>query len=122
MKWLLNMNIPRRLKYYLESVGHQCRHVGDIGLGTADDWTVLKEAAEKGETILTHDLDYGQLLAFSGVTQPSVLIVRLSRPHPESIFKRLMAVWTIIEQPLKIGAIVVLDDATVRIRELPIRR
>jgi len=55
-------------------------------------------------------------------TQPSVLIVRLSRLHPESIFKRLMAVWTIIEEPLKIGAIVVLDGATVRIMELPIRR
>ena len=122
MKWLLNMNIPRRLRHLLESAGHQCRHVGDIGLGTADDWTVLKEAAEKGEAILTHDLDYGRLLAFSGAKQPSILIVRLSRPHPERIFKRLMEVWAIIEQPLTIGAIVVLEDTTVRIRELPIRR
>lgn len=122
MKWLLNMNIPRRLKVLLESVGHQCRHSGDIGLAQADDWTILNEAARGDEVIITHDLDYGRLLAFSGATKPSVVIVRLSKPHPDIVFERLKSVWNAIEQPLKEGAIVVIEDATTRIRLLPVKR
>jgi predicted nuclease of predicted toxin-antitoxin system len=87
----------------------------------ASDWVVLEEAAREGEAVLTHDLDYGHLLAFSGASKPSVVIVRLSRPTPRNIFERLMAVWAMIERPLMEGAIVALEDATVRIRRLPIR-
>ena len=120
MRWLLNMNMPRSLKQLLESVGHQCRHTGEIGLERAGDWVALEEAAKEGEVILTHDLDCGRLLAFSGASKPSVVIVRLSRPTPR--FERLMAVWAMIERPLMDGAVVVLEDATVRIRRLPVKR
>jgi len=122
MRWLLNMNMPRSLKQLLESVGHQCRHTGEIGLERAGDWVALEEAAKEGEVILTHDLDCGRLLAFSGASKPSVVIVRLSRPTPRNIFERLMAVWAMIERPLMDGAVVVLEDATVRIRRLPVKR
>jgi predicted nuclease of predicted toxin-antitoxin system len=73
MRWLLNMNMPRSLKQLLESVGHQCRHTGEIGLERASDWVVLEEEAREGEVILTHDLDYGRLLTFSGASKPSVV-------------------------------------------------
>jgi predicted nuclease of predicted toxin-antitoxin system len=82
----------------------------------------LEEAAREGEVILTHDLDCGRLLTFSGASKPSVVIVRLSRPTPRNIFERLMAVWAMIERPLMDGAVVVLEDATVRIRRLPVKR
>jgi predicted nuclease of predicted toxin-antitoxin system len=121
IRWLLNMNMPRSLKQLLESVEHQCRHTGEIGLERASDWVVLEEAAREGEVVLTHDLDYGHLLAFSGASKPSVVIIRLSRPTPRNIFERLMVVWAMIERPLMEGAIVALEDATVRIRRLPIR-
>jgi hypothetical protein len=71
--------------------------------------------------VLTHDLDYGRLLAFSGAFKPSVVIIRLSRPTPRNIFERLMAVWVMIERPLMEGAVVALEDATIRIRRLLIR-
>jgi len=122
MRWLLNMNMPRSLKQLLESVGHQCRHTGEIGLERASDWVVLEEAAKEGEVILTHDLDCGRLLTFSSASKPSVVIVCLSRPTPRNIFERLMAVWAMIERPLMDGAVVVLEDATVRIRRLPVKR
>ena len=73
MRWLLNMNMPRSLKQLLESVGHQCRHTGEIGLERASDWVVLEEAAREGEVILTYDLDCGRLSTFSGASKPSVV-------------------------------------------------
>jgi predicted nuclease of predicted toxin-antitoxin system len=115
------MNMPRSLKQLLESVGHQCRHTGEIGLDRASDWVALEEA-EEGEVILTYDLDCGRLSTFSGASKPSVVIVRLSRPTPRNIFERLMAVWAMIERPLMDSAVVVLEDATVRIRRLPVKR
>ena len=120
MKFLLNMNLPRVLGRRLIAAGHPCRHVGDIGLGRASDLEIMAEAGRNRETILTHDLDYGHLLAFSGETAPSVIIFRLRNPHPVKLLSRMMAAWPEMEQPLQQGAIVVLEDAALRIRCLPI--
>lgn len=120
MKFLLNMNLPRSLGKGLQGEGHACRHTGDIGLSQASDVDIMAEAEEKQEVILTHDLDYGHLLAFSGDTAPSVVIFRLRDSHPVKLFKRLSAVLPAIDQPLREGAIIILEDAAIRIRRLPI--
>ena len=65
MKFLLNMNLPRRLSGFLSEAGHTCRHAGDIGLAETPDRDIIVVAQGTGEVILTHDLDYGGLLAFS---------------------------------------------------------
>ena len=77
MKFLINMNLPRELGRRLSNLGHDCRHVGDVGLSDASDEAIVEAARKAGETILTHDLDYGSLLAFSGEPSPSVVIFRL---------------------------------------------
>lgn len=121
MRFLLNMNLPRALMTQLAAVGHQARHVGDIGLARATDAEIIAEAQKTRETILTHDLDYGHLLAFSGDIAPSVVIFRLRRIDSEILFKRLMEVWAEIERPLAEGAMVILEDTVLRVRPLPIK-
>jgi predicted nuclease of predicted toxin-antitoxin system len=121
MRFLLNMNLPRALGRRLAEAGHDWRHVGDIGLAQATDAEIMAEAERNREVIITHDLDYGHLLAFSGDTAPSVVIYRLRNTHPETLFTRLMAVWPEVEKPLREGAIVILEDAALRVRPLPIR-
>jgi predicted nuclease of predicted toxin-antitoxin system len=120
MNFLLNMNMPRELGRRLNAVGHACRHVGDIGMSRASDTAIIEEAKRNKEVIVTHDLDYGHLLAFSGDPIPSVIIFRLRNTQLDSLFARIMSTWTEIEHPLEQGAIVVLEDAALRIRELPI--
>ncbi len=121
MKFLLNMNMSRELGKLLISQGDEYRHVGDIGLARAEDIDIVAEAKEQQEIILTHDLDYGNLLAFSGESVPSVIIFRVRNTQPKDMFVRLMDTWPKIQLPLIKGAIVILEDATLRIRELPIR-
>jgi predicted nuclease of predicted toxin-antitoxin system len=70
--------------------------------------------------ILTHDLDYGSILAFSGEATPSVIIFRVRNTQPQYLFSRLMRSWPQIQASLAQGAIVILEDAALRIRELPI--
>lgn len=122
MKFLLNMNVPRRLAVSLMARGHSCRHVGDIGMSRASDEAILREARVHQEVIITHDLDYGHLLALSGESAPSVMIFRLRNTHPDNLFAQMMRVWAEIEGPLQRGAIVVLEDAALRVRPLPIHQ
>lgn len=120
MKFLLNMNLPRELAKHLADAGHATRHVGNIGLAQASDVTIVQEAQANDEVILTHDLDYGHLLAFSGNRRPSVIIFRLRRVTPHALFSSIVKAWAEIEEPLKKGAIVVLEDSALRVRRLPI--
>src|SRR5271163_3018707 len=79
VKFLLNMNLPPAFGSMLASEGHEWRHVANLGMSRASDAAILAEAKSHGECVITHDLDYGQLLAFSGDSTPSVVIFRLRR-------------------------------------------
>lgn len=116
------MNMSRSLGRRLREVGHECRHVADIAMARASDTSILTEARRSHEVVVTHDLDYGHLLAFSGELEPSVIISRLRNTHPNHLFTRIMSVWSELERPLSEGAIVALEDATLRIRKPPIVR
>jgi len=120
MKFLLNMNVSRKLGRRLITKGHSYRHLGDIGMAKASDTTIVDNARRNQEIIISHDLDYSNLLAFSGKLSPSVIIVRLRNTHPDNLFARIVDAWSEIEKPLLEGAIVVLEDAALRIRKLPI--
>jgi predicted nuclease of predicted toxin-antitoxin system len=116
------MNMPRELGRQLAAKGHEWRHVRDIAMARARDVAILEEARKSQDVVVTHDLDYGHLLAFSGEPGPSVIIFRVRNTHPDNLFRRLMSSWSEIEKPLLEGAIVTVEDATLRIRKLPVLR
>lgn len=122
MKFLFNMNIPPAFGPMLASQGHEWRHVANLGMSRASDAAILAEAKGRGECVITHDLDYGQLLAFSGDSAPSVVIFRLRRAETRLLHERLTAAWNEIEEPLARGAVVIVEEAATRIRLLPISK
>jgi predicted nuclease of predicted toxin-antitoxin system len=122
IKFLIDMNLPRTLAVLLTENGHHCRHVGDIGLSQATDEVIVEEARLNGEVILTHDMDYGKILAFSGKSSPSVIIFRYQTKEPESFLRRILNDLPQIQSSLERGAIVVVERKITRIRLLPIQR
>ena len=120
MKFLLNMNVPRKLGRLMEADGHKCRHVGEIAMERASDQSILAEAKQSGECVLTHDLDYGRLMAFSGESSPSVVIFRLRQTDADILFRQITSNWPEISEPLQLGAVVLLEEAATRIRGLPL--
>ncbi len=120
MIFLLDMNMARQLGKLLETRGHAWRHVADAGLQRADDSVILEAAKQIGEVILTHDLDYGTLLAFSGDVRPSVVIFRRRNVHPRELFEAMMKYWAELAPALEAGALIILEDSAIRIRRLPI--
>ena len=114
------MNLPRKLGDYLITKGHGARHAGNIGMFKSNDIEIVKQARINDEIIITHDLDYGNILAFSKEQKPSVIIFRIRNTTVENLFNNLIKVLANIENELHQGAIIIIEDTAVRIRKLPI--
>lgn len=71
MNFLLDVHLSKGLARMLEADGHVCRLVVEVGNPKMDDIDILRLALENGEVILTHDLDFGTLLAFSKESKSS---------------------------------------------------
>ena len=55
MKFLLDEMYGERVAARLDQLGHEARHVRQIGLGGAPDEVVLARAAEEGWTLVTEN-------------------------------------------------------------------
>ena len=86
------------------------------------DEIILSKAESSRCVLLTHDLGFGKLMAFSGKRLPSVVIFRLEKLNAAILSGLLVKNWPLIEKPLLEGAIIVIEENHVRIRRLPIGR
>ena len=121
MKFLLDVGISPRLGLLLTEAGHSYRFVPDHYSNQITDAEILELALQNEEVIIAHDLDFGTHLAFSGATAPSVIIFRIHHINPGLFFQLIMSCWEVIEAPLNEGAVILIDQTSVRIRPLPIR-
>ncbi len=70
--------------------------------------------------LLTHDLDFGELMAASGENLPTVLIFRLRDMRPERVSAYLGEVVSLYQAALEQGVIVSVSEGQVRLRSLPL--
>jgi len=121
MRFLLDNNLSPKLADFLRAAGHDVVHVRDIGLGSAPDTVVIDEARTQGRVLISAHTDFGTLLARTHATTPSFLLIRRASGRRASeqaaiILNNL----DVVQADLDAGAIVVLGEATLRIRRLPI--
>ncbi len=86
------------------------------------DAEILSEARDEQRVLLTHDLDFGYLLAISRAQLPSVVIFRLADMRPRSVNHHLERVLQRHKEELTRGAVVIITEGRVRVRMLPIQR
>ena len=122
MRFLLDENIPPSLAVLLKKIGHEARHVVEIGYTSTPDFKISAFAAQSGEIILTHDTDFGTILALSGDNKPSVILFRLQATNNLTYINLLEKHLSAFEDNLLEGALVVIDEEKIRVRILPIRR
>mgnify|MGYP000049954433 CR=1 FL=1 len=120
MKFLADMGISPRAVEFLVHLGHQAAHLQQQGLYRLKDSEILEKARKEGDILLTHDLDFADLLAASGETLPSVVIFRLRNMHPENVNRHLLKVVSQFGQALEKGAIIVVAEGQIRARNLPL--
>jgi len=117
---LANMGISPDTVSWLRSQGHDAVHLHERGWDRLPDVEILERARDEGRVLLTHDLDFSQLLALSKATSPSVIVFRLADMRPESVNRHLAQVLQQAAEDLARGAIVSVREGQIRVRSLPI--
>lgn len=120
MKFLADMGISPRVVSTLREHGHEAVHLREQGLGTLPDGEILAKARAKGRVLLTHDLEFGELLAASGGKLPSVIIFRLKDMRAENVNFHSFSILDKQTAALEKGVVCSVPERKVRIRELPI--
>ena len=122
MRFLADVAIPRLVIERLRACGHEVRRAIELGLDMSADADILQRARDDDRVVLTHDLDFGALLAASGDEAPSVIILRLRDAAPEAQYRRLDEALTKLEHALGAGIVLVVRPSDERMRRLPIRK
>jgi len=120
VKFLANMGISPDTVTWLRGLGYDAIHLDKEGLGRLPDSQILVRAHAEGYIVLTHDLDFGDLMAASGASAPSVIIFRLRNMRPDSVNRHLRQIIERFDQELERGAIITVTEANIRVRDLPI--
>ena len=94
--------------------------MGDRGLATAMDSTILDHGHREGMVVVTLDADFHALLALSGLSGPSVIRIRIEGLRGEALAKLLVSVLQICDDDLLKGAMVSVTENGVRVRLLPV--
>jgi predicted nuclease of predicted toxin-antitoxin system len=121
MKLLLDMNLPALWCEMLLREGHDAVHWSAVGNARSTDAELLEWAAREGRLLVTHDLDFGALMAATGGKSPSVIIFRTQGASTVRVFDSLCRVLRDQREALDAGAIVIIDDSRSRVRTLPLR-
>lgn len=116
------MNLSPTWENYLVREGLECVHWSKIGKGNEPDSILFEYAKKNDYLILTHDLDFGAILAHSGEDGPSVVQIRANNIIPELYGKKIVSSIKQAETYLKEGALVVIDETRSRIRVLPLKK
>lgn len=106
----------------LARLGHDAVHVRDLGLTRSSDGAILAAARDDNRVVVSGDTDFGDLLASTNATSPSVVLLRRQgQRRAAEVIALLAANLEAVLADLETGAVVVLDADRVRVRRLPLR-
>ena len=122
MRFLADMGTSPRTVDFLQDLGCDATHLHEEGLDRLSDSDVLTKARRERRAQLTHDLDFGELVAISEARLPSIVTFRLRSMRPNNVNRHLRAIIEQHREALESGALVTVTEGYIRVRRLPIER
>ena len=83
MRLLVDMNLSPRWVRQLRDAGFHAEHWSQLGSPDAPDATIMAFAQANGYVVLTHDLDFGAILAATPGDKASVAQIRADDLSPD---------------------------------------
>ena len=120
MRLLIDMNLSPAWCEILEQAGFDAVHWSAIDKANATDSEIMDWARREARVIVTNDLDFGAILAASRAPGPSVVQVRAQDVTPASLGTTMVRLIRQHGDALNTGALISLDEASARVRILPI--
>jgi predicted nuclease of predicted toxin-antitoxin system len=121
LKFLADMGVSELTVVTLRDRSHDVVHARDAGYHRLLDADILSHARDQARIVITFDLDFGDLLAAAGEELPSVILVRTRNQRADSVTPRVLDVVERFAGELEAGALIIVEDARVRLRRLPLR-
>ena len=121
MKYLVDMALSPKTVKFLKEKGYDAVRVNEVIEGRGiDDKSIFEFAITNDYCLITADLDFGEILAFTQSKKPSTIILRLDDPRVTNANHILEKSLPKVQQAIINGSIIILQDRKIRIRELPI--
>jgi predicted nuclease of predicted toxin-antitoxin system len=113
------MGVSYKVAHWLNSVGHNAIHLSDEGLHKMEDYQIIEKAISENRTILTADMDFGQILAFTKPCSISVIQFRIFDLTPENIISKLNIVFDKFSDHLNaMPVIITIQEHKIRFKNL----
>jgi predicted nuclease of predicted toxin-antitoxin system len=122
VKVLIDMNISPLCAPAIAAAGHEAWHWSRVGPPNATDTELMAWACERDMVVLTHDLDFGDILGAGGAKGPSVIQLRADRLAIDVMSVLVVSALRDYQAELEAGALLTVDAARLRVRLLPIDR
>lgn len=120
MKLLVDMNLSPRWVSLLVDAGMEAAHWSNLGAANAPDAEIMAFAKANDYVVLTHDLDFGAILAATHGEKPSVVQIRSEEVSPEVIGTPVLHALRQMSTELRDGALLTVDPKRTRLRVLPL--
>lgn len=120
MRILADMPISPKTVEYLKKLGFECHHLTEFKMENSTDEDITNFAKENNYTILTEDLDFGTILAYTKEIEPSVIILRIGNLNTEEINELLERTMRKIKDIR--NSIIIIERTRIRIRSLPVEK
>ena len=121
VKILVDMNLSPRWAMVLRESGFEAVHWSEVGRANAPDTHLMSFAAEHEYIVLTHDLDFGAILAATHGITPSVVQIRSEDLNPDALGESIIGALLQMQSELEQGALLTIEPKRVRLRLLPLR-
>ncbi len=122
MKLVIDMNLSPDLVNMLNNNGFEAIHWSTVGATNAPDKEITAWAKNNNYVILTHDLDFGTILAVSQASAPSVIQIRTQNLLSFDFQTLLISVLRQFTNELETGALITVEPNRAKVRILPINR
>ena len=122
MNILIDMNLSPEWADTFAQIGWHAVHWSSVGDPKASDHSIMEWARVNHFVVITHDLDFGAILAATKAEGPSVILVRAQDVLPSHLGSIVVDTLLKNQRTLEAGALIVVDEVRSRVRILPFRR